>query len=297
MRARALKQWVRLMFWITLGPLVASVPLVQAGEVRVKTDLPYRSGEALSTYERERCKLDLYLPPQDLAEPPGQPFPTLVWLHGGALIGGVKSAPTVAAVARHFASSGIAVAAVNYRLSPVAKYPAYLEDTAAAFAWVKKNIQEQGGNPSQVFLGGHSAGGYLALMVGLDPTWLKAHGLETSAIAGLVPVAGQTLTHYSIREERGLPKEQIIADAAAPLHHVRKDAPPVLLLYAENDMAMRREENELLAAALRAAGHPATTLRMIPGHDHGSVGNDLAKEGDSGFEEVLKFVRAVTAPP
>jgi acetyl esterase/lipase len=274
----------------------ASAAGLQAGEPGVKADLPYRIGETLTPYEKERCKLDLYLPPADPASP-AQAFPTLVWLHGGALTGGVKNDPTVAAVARHFASAGIAVAAVNYRLSPVAKYPAYLEDTAAAFAWVKQNIQIHGGNPSQVFLGGHSAGGYLALMVGLDPKWLKAHGLETSAIAGLVPVASQALTHYSIREERGLPKEQIIADAAAPLHHVREDAPPMLLLYAEKDMAMRREENELLAAALRATGHPATTLRMIPGHDHGSVGNDLAKDGDAGFEEVMKFIRTVTAQP
>lgn len=286
-----------MLWFLLLGPQMALVSASHAGEERVQLDLPYRTGAALTPYERERCKLDLYFPQQDPAEKPAQPFPTLVWLHGGALTGGVKSDPTVAAVARHFASSGIAVAAVNYRLSPLAKYPAYLDDTAAAFAWVKKNIQEQGGNPSQVYLGGHSAGGYLALMVGLDNSWLNGHALETSAIAGIVSVAGQTLTHYSIREERGLAKAQIIADAAAPLHHVRKDAPPLLLLYAENDMAMRREENELLAAALRAAGHPATTLRMIPGHDHGSVGNDLAKEGDAGFEKVLKFIRTVTAKP
>lgn len=297
MRAQNLNRWSRLKLrmWLVV-PLAAMAAGLQASDSPVKVDIPYRTGEALTSYEKERCRLDLYLPPADPAAPV-QAFPTLVWLHGGALTGGVKSDPTVAAVARHFASSGIAVAAVNYRLSPMAKYPAYLEDTAAAFAWVKQNIQTHGGNPSQVFLGGHSAGGYLALMVGLDATWLKAHGLETSAIAGLVPVAGQTLTHYSIREERGLPKEQIIADAAAPLHHVRKDAPPMLILYAEKDMALRREENELLAAALRAAGHPGTTLRMIPGHDHGSVGNDLAKEGDAGFEEVLKFIRAISTKP
>lgn len=254
---------------------------------RVVKDLAYRSGGELGDYEKERCRLDLYLPAT------GKDFPSLVWLHGGALTGGVKDDPTVVAVARHFASSGIAVAAVNYRLSPKAKYPAYIDDTAAAFAWVKKNIAAHGGNPDRVFLGGHSAGGYLALMVGLDASWLKVHGLETTAIAGLVPVAGQTLTHYSIREERGLPKDRILADEAAPLHHVRKDAPPILLLYAERDMAMRREENELLAAALRNAGHPATRILMIQDHDHGSVGNAMAQPGDAGFEAVRNFIQTV----
>ncbi|MDB6071437.1 MAG: Alpha/beta hydrolase fold-3 domain protein [Verrucomicrobiales bacterium] len=255
-----------------------------AGDLK---DLPYRSGENLDDYQKSRCRLDLYLPPS------AKNFPTLVWLHGGALTGGVKDDPTVVAVARHFAASGIAVAAVNYRLSPKAKFPAYLDDTAAAFAWVKNNIAAHGGNPGRVFLGGHSAGGYLALMIGMDSSYLKPYGMDIPAIAGLVPVAGQTLTHYSIREERGLPKDRIFADGASPLHHVRKDAPPMILLYAEKDMALRAQENELLAAALRQAGHTAFTIRMIPGHDHGSVGNDLAKPGDEGFEAILKFVQSV----
>lgn len=270
-------------------PAHAETPVPPAGAAvaEVLKDLPYREGAGLDDYQKSRCRLDLYLPSG------AKNFPTLVWLHGGALTGGVKDDPTVVAVARHFAASGIAVAAVNYRLSPKAKFPAYLDDTAASFAWVKNNIAARGGNAGRVFLGGHSAGAYLALMVGLDASLLKPFGMDTTAIAGLVPVAGQTLTHYSIREERGLPKERIIVDAAAPLHHARKDAPPMILLYAENDMALRAQENELLAAALRQAGHPAFTIRMIPGHDHGSVGNDLAKTGDEGFEAILKFVQSV----
>ena len=256
----------------------------EAPPVTVQKNLAYKTGEGLTAYEQERCRLDLYLPADRKS------FPTLVWLHGGALTAGTKDDGSVVAVARHFAGSGVAVACVNYRLSPLAKYPAGIADTAAAFAWVKQHIAEHGGDPARLFLGGHSAGGYLTLMVGLDARYLKAYGLDPSAIAGLVPVAGQTLTHYSIREERGLPKDRIIADEAAPLHHVRKDAPRMLILYAENDMAMRAQENELLAAALRQAGHTGTTLRMIKGHDHGSVGNDLALPDDEGFAAVMKFI-------
>ena len=254
---------------------------MRAQQIRSRADMHQSQGVLLIVREP--------LPP--VPQMPGQPL----WVasnpaEGVEILLAFWDDGSVTAVARHFAGAGVAVACVNYRLSPLAKYPAGIADAAAAFAWVKQHIAEHGGDPARLFLGGHSAGGYLTLMVGLDARYLKANGLDPSAIAGLIPVAGQTLTHYSIREERGLPKDRIIADEAAPLHHVNKDAPPMLILYAENDMAMRAQENELLAAALRQAGHTGTTVRMIKGHDHGSVGNALALPGDEGFTAVMKFI-------
>ncbi len=278
---RHLVVWTGLLC-IALASAEKPAPQVLAG-------LAYKSGGDLTPYETERCKLDLYLPAGK------KDFPTLVWLHGGGLTGGSKDGKDVVAVARHFAEAGVAVANLNYRLSPKAKYPAYIEDAAAAFAWVKKHIGEHGGKTGKVFIGGHSAGGYLTLMVGLDPSYLKAQGLDTSAIAGMVPVSGQTLTHYTIREERGLPKTRLIADEAAPLYHARKDAPPMLILYADKDMAMRAEENVLLAAALREAGHKQTVNKMIKGRTHGSIGHAMANAGDEGFDQVMKFIQT-TAP-
>lgn len=253
--------------------------------VLVKQDLPYKTGSGLSAYEQERCKLDLYLPQGGQKN-----FPTLVWFHGGGLTAGQKDNKETVPIAQVYARAGIAVASVNYRLSPQAKHPAYVEDAAAAAAWVKAHIAEHGGDPSRVFIGGHSAGGYLTLMVGLDPRYLAAHGLKFRDFAGLVPVAGQTLTHYTIRVERGLPKSRIIADEASPLNHARKDAPPMLILYAEKDMALRAEENLLLAAALRAAGHKHVAIHCIPGRNHGTVAHDMVKPGDPAFERVKAFV-------
>ena len=99
--------------------------------------------------------------------------------------------------------------------------------------------------PSVIVVGGHSAGGYLTFMIGLDPRYLRAHGLELSAIAGLIPVSGQTMTHYTVRKERGIGQFTITADEAAPVFHVRKDTPPMLVLYADNDMAARAEDSYL----------------------------------------------------
>ena len=249
----------------------------------VKKDLAYVEGER-SGYETERCKLDLYLPGGKKG------FPTLVWLHGGGITSGSKDSEKQVALGLRFALEGVAMAMVNYRLSPKAEYPAYIEDSAAAFAWVKKNIAAHGGDAEQVFLGGHSAGAYLALMVGLDGQYLKAQGLKRTDITGLVPISGQTLTHYTIRVERGLPKDRIIADEASPLYHATKDTAPVLILFADKDMQMRAEENELLAAALRQAGHEAVTTRIIKDRNHSSVAHEMANAGDAGLAEVVKFV-------
>ena len=276
--------------WMFRLPVMALLALALAApalaqDIEVLADLPYKSGASLTSYEQERCKLDLYLP----AEPKG--CPTLVWFHGGGLTGGQKASAQTVAVARSLAQGGVAVASVNYRLSPKAKFPAYLEDAAAAFAWIKAHIAAHGGDSGKVFIGGHSAGAYVTLMVGLDDRFLAAHKLKLSDIAGLVPIAGQTLTHYTVRVERGLPKTAIIADEASPLHHARKDAPPMLILFADNDMAMRAEENQLLAAALKAAGHTGITATMIEDRTHGSISHGMANLDDPVRRLVLQFIK------
>lgn len=275
-----------------LVPLVVLLVFVVAGVVageppKVVSGIAYRSGE-LTALERERCVLDLYLPE-------GKDFPTLVWFHGGGLTEGTWNSPFTAGIATALARSGIAVVSVGYRLSPAVTFPAYVEDGAAAFAWVHRHIAGHGGDPRAVFIGGHSAGAYLALMVGLDPGYLAKHQLAPDAIAAIVAVAGQTLTHYTIRIERGLPKETIVADAAAPLHHVRKDSRPVFALVAERDMAMRVEENQLLVAALKAAGNRDATYFLAAGRDHGSIAGWMARPDDPVAAEVVGYVRRVAA--
>ncbi|WP_411845093.1 alpha/beta hydrolase fold domain-containing protein [Roseibacillus persicicus] len=276
----------------TLLFLFAALPLfAEVATITVQKDLPYTpSGE--DAYQNERCKLDLYLPT-------GKDFPTLVWLHGGGLKGGSKDHESNTAIAKALASDGIAVAMVNYRLSPKAKYPSYVEDTANAIAWTITNIAEQGGSPRKIFLGGHSAGGYLALMVGMDPTWLKAHKLERSAIAGLIPVSGQTMTHYTVREERfGSDNPFIItADDASPVRYGSLEGiPPTLILCAENDMAARVEENLYLAAVLKGAGKTEVKTLVIPDRDHGSVAFDIAQPNDPARLAIAEFITATLTP-
>lgn len=272
--------------------LVAVLTLSAGAEtpaVKSLSDLPYKSGPTLSDYETTRCKLDLHLP-----QGGGTGLPCIVWFHGGGITAGEKDDKQTAAVARSLAQEGYLVASVNYRLSPKATFPAYIEDAAAAVAWVVKNAATHGGDPNKVFVAGHSAGGYLTSMLALDARYLSKHDLKPDDIRGYIPVAGQMITHAAVRAERGIAKNTIIVDEAAPLHHVRKDIPPMLILYAEKDMAMRAEENRFFAEALTSAGCKSFQIQQVAGHDHGGVGNRIAEPGDTGREAVLKFIREIS---
>src|SRR5207245_1875596 len=134
-------------------------------------------------------------------------------------------------------------------------------------------------------------GGYLTYMLGLDDRWLKPYGLKPSAIAGLIPISGQTMTHYTVREERGIMDHNIItADDAAPINHLHKDTPPFLILYADKDMPARREENLYLAAALRATGNPHVQQLQVNDRNHGSIAGEIAHPGDPAAEAILHFI-------
>ena len=266
----------------------AAVRAQAAGEagVKVLADVPYRSGEQLDAYEQERCKLDVYLPTGAAAS---NGFPTLVWFYGGGLTAGNKA--DVKPLALSLARAGVAVVVPDYRLSPRATYPAYVEDAAAAFAWTHRNIASLGGKPERVFIGGHSAGGYLVLLVSLDEHYLKAEGLDLSAIAGVLPVSGQVMTHYTVRAERGLAQTTITADAAAPVFYCRKDTPPMLVLYADHDMPARAEENQYFVAVMHWAGNAGVTGKLIADRDHGTIASRIAEEGDPARVAMLEFIR------
>lgn len=224
-------------------------------------DISYIPAGETDGYRKERCKLDVYYPVGKKG------FPTIVWFHGGGLEGGGKHVPEM------FMNQGFAVVAVNYRLSPKAQNPAYTEDAAAAVAWAYKHIEEYGGSPRRVFVTGHSAGGYLTLMVGLDKSYLQEYGVDADSIAAYLPISGQTVTHFTIRKERSLPEGILVIDQYAPCNKARKDTPPFVLITGDRnlEMADRYEENALLASVLKNIGNKKVSLYELQGFDHGQV--------------------------
>jgi dienelactone hydrolase len=272
--------------------LLSFVATAAAIETKVVKDIPYKDDVISQTpYEQERCKLDLTVPVG------AKGFATYVWFYGGGLKNGAKDLRTeyCAEIRESLAQAGVAVITPDYRLSPKVRYPAYVDDAAAAFAWTVKHIAEQGGDPHKVFIGGHSAGATLALLVGMDPNRLKPHGLTLGSVAGIAQVSAQVLTHYTIREERAQPRYAITCDEAAPAFYIRKALPPILTIYAQNDMLSRAEENMFFVTTLKAAGHAETYSLRVDDRDHGTVGHNIRNLDDPARLAILNFIAKQSA--
>lgn len=209
----------------------------------------------------ERCKLDLYYPEN------AKDFPTVVWFHGGGLSGGSKFIP------EELKNCGLAVIAVNYRLLPKATLSDCIDDAAAAVAWTFNEIEKYGGDRRKIFVSGHSAGGYLTNMVGLDKKWLTKYRIDADAIAALIPFSGHAISHFAYRQAKGMKDTQPSIDEFAPLFYVRPDAPPLIIVSGDREMEMlgRYEENAYFWRMMKVAGHKNTYIYELDGYDHGSM--------------------------
>lgn len=239
----------------------ASILFAQKTEYELKSNIQYYDSATNKndSYINQRCVLDIYYPKNKKG------FATILWFHGGGLSGGHMEIPEA------LKNKGFAIVGINYRLSPKVKAAKCIEDSAAAVAWAFNNIADYGGDPELIFVSGHSAGGYLTSMIGLDKKWLQKEGIDANKIAGLIPFSGQCITHFEIRKENGIQNTQATIDNYAPIYHVRSDAPPILLITGDREMEMlgRYEENAYMARMMKLVGHKQTKLFELDGYGHG----------------------------
>ena len=232
-----------------------AVPAIAA---KYKTDsgITYRND-----VDSPRCRLDVTY------QKSAKDRPVIVWFHGGGLTGGQKHTP------KELLGKDYVVVAAGYRLYPEAQVSEIIDDAAAAVAWVVKNISGYGGSPDKIYLAGHSAGGYLSAMLGLDKHWLAKYGVDADNMAAIVPYSGQMITHFTERAARGLPATQPVIDELAPLYHIRPDAPPFLLITGGRDIELYRryEENAYFYEMMRLVGHKDIILYEEDGFDHGGM--------------------------
>ena len=108
-------------------------------------------------------------------------------------------------------------------------------------------------------------------MVGLDKSYLQTHQIEANDIFALLPLTGHTITHFTVRAEKNIPKTQPIIDRFAPLYHVRADAPPIVLFTGDPELEMlgRAEENAYMMRMLKVVGHPNVNHIIFEGYGHG----------------------------
>lgn len=261
----------RLMKHRFLAFLMAFVPLLlYAADFVEKKGISYRDGES-------RCVMDIYYPEENTTQKP-----VIVWFHGGGLTGGERFIP------EQLKTGDYVVVAPGYRLLPNATLDDCIDDAAAVTAWVMDNIADYGGNPNEIFLSGHSAGGYLISLVGLDKRRLEKYGKNADDLAGLIPFSGQAITHYAYRELNGLSPLTPTIDEFSPLFYVRKDAPPYVIISGDREQELygRYEENAYLWRMMKLVGHPYVYIYELDGYNHG----DMEKAGHHILKKHIKDI-------
>ena len=269
---------------VALAPLAALLPQALAETDTVKPrkilDVPYHKGPSADPLH----KLDLYLPKTKNA------FPVLIYIHGGGWSEGDKqdhhALPCVA-----LTDDGFGFVSINYRLTPHVMPPKNIEDCAKAVAWVIANISKYGGNPDQLFLAGHSAGGHLAAMVALNPAYLRAAGVTHQPFKGAIPISGGYLFNASKAKpdrwllERFGPVENW--ERLSPLTYVTKDDPKLLILSSEQD---GKGQPKLLADAFAKIGRHEEVLE-IKNRDHTTIMHGIANPDDPARQAIVRFMR------
>ena len=220
-------------------------------------------------------ELDLYLPDPGAR---ASPVPVVVHVHGGGWRRGSRRHPLPAAGDGFYpglAAAGLAVAAIDYRLSGEARYPAAVDDVRAAVAWARSALPGYGITPGPVALWGDSAGGHLALLAALTGTVSASTAVEGVVawfpVTDLASVGPPDDDDPQTREALflGAPPSRVpeLARAASPLTHVHAGAPPMLLLHGDSDTLVPAAQSIRFAQALRDAGG-TVSLVLVPGASH-----------------------------
>lgn len=249
-------------------------------------DQPYGRGP--------RQSLDIWVPGNAKE---GDLLPVIVFFYGGGWDSGERGSYGFAG--RALARQGFVVVIPDYRLAPKAYWPDFLTDSAAAVAWTHEHIAKLGGDPDRIALMGHSAGAYNAVMLTLDPQWLRAAKSDPSIIRGVAGLAGP---YDFLPLEKGGSADKAMGkikpiENTQPIHFARGDAPPLWLASGDEDDAVRPRNSQNLAAAIERAGG-AATLRIYPGVGHTGIVMALSAPFRSKgpvLDEVTDFLRGVTA--
>ena len=213
------------------------------------------------------------------------PAPVLLQIHGGGWSIGHK-AQQARPLMGYMASAGWLCVAVNYRLSPAARWPAHLLDVKRALLWVKAHIVDYGGDPAMIIVTGGSAGGHLAAMLGLTAgvaRWQPGFEQANTSVQGVIPCYGvydlvdserqwcyrgwrwfiQRVVMSRDSEDRRLELQQ-----ASPLNWINRQAPPFLIIHGDNDSLVCCRMARAFSQQLRGQSTQPTGLLELPGAQH-----------------------------
>ena len=243
-------------------------------------------------------QLDLYLPREAKA-----PLPLVVWIHGGAWLGGNRRNPP----ALSFVSSGYAIASISYRLSHEAIFPAQIHDCKAAIRSLRANANKYGLDPDRIGVWGSSAGGHLVALLGTSGDVRELEGdVGTIGVSSRVQAVcdwfgptdflkmGKNAIDHDAPDS---PEAKLIGGpirqnkqkvtAANPISYVTQDDPPFLIMHGDKDDVVPINQSQLLHEALKKAGVPVT-CETVEGAGHGFRGQEHIERVRRFFDEHLK---------
>jgi len=237
----------------------------------------------------ERHLLDVFEPAQASA-----PRPVLIFIHGGAFIGGHKRTTNCFHdnIMLWAARNGIVGVNATYRLAPDHPWPAGAEDVAAIVRWVRANIANHGGDPDRIFLTGHSAG---ATHVATYAVMLRFHVADNAGLAGVILLSGTY--DLSIAKHDGTYLQYFGTDRSkhaerSPFAGLLETPLPLFVAYTELEPPHLLEQSERLVDALERANRSARTIKLA-NHNHMSITYSINTDDTGLSDALLAFVRSV----
>ncbi len=239
-----------------LGALAACAPVATLNALAPRGTYTLTANVAYG--QQPRQQLDIYHPKG--AAPAGG-WPVVVFFYGGSWTSGARA--DYQFVGEALAARGVVTLLADYRLYPEVRYPDFLVDSAHALAYALDHAAALGGDPRRVFVMGHSAGGYNAAMLALDPRWLAATGHNPHQLAGWIGLAGPyNFLPIGNRDAQPVFFHPNYPPGTQPVDYASPSAPPAFLGVADGDSLVDPHLNtDTLAARLMAAGAPVAVRR------------------------------------
>jgi acetyl esterase/lipase len=281
-------------------PGLSAEPTKSLKWAELYADIPYVPGS-----NDPAQTLDIYIPHRAKL-----PLPLVIWIHGGGWRGGDKAKPEPPV--QELAQAGYAIAAINYRLSQQAKFPAAIYDAKAAVRWLRTHSRDFGLDATRFGAFGYSAGGHLAALLGTTTASSALEGdlgnpRASSSVQAVCDWAGvsdfNTITNQAgennlleLRSETG-PVAQFLgalpsvspaaANAASPVTYTTPSAPPFLIMHGDRDNIVPKEQAAELYEALKQSGASAQ-LETVAGADHDLDRPQNRKAALKFFDQVLR---------
>lgn len=229
---------------------------------RVRALLADRSILDVAYGPSEAERLDIFPAPQPNA-------PIQIFFHGGAWKGGKKS--DVSFPAEHFVARGATYIAVNYERLPTVSLDEHVRQARAAVAWAYTHAREFGGDPSRIFVSGHSSGGHVCGMV-VVTDWQRDFGLPADLIKGGAPTSGMfelAPVKFSWRNSYAALDDAAV-ERLSPIRHIPDRPIPLVIAYGTRELDEFQRQSREFAQAWRQRGYPCTELVMTD-HKHFGV--------------------------